>query len=242
MVLYNVVAGIIGGLRDRDKAMQRRYTRLGGWQRLKRVSLFGHDLKTPLIAIGGMSVWFIRISKKITPPKKAGHYRRGSSTIGRNDKGNAGFFQTPGTNRSQEDIESDQAVSCDHLRFAQERKVKVGGSSRRIFLRFLLTPQRMKQALINLLMTPLKPRPRGNDNCAKLSKMEKAHCRCERPGAVYRLIRKKTFFSPFFTTKEPWDRVGPSYYEKIVEAHDGSWKYSKTVKKGAIFRIMLHTV
>jgi len=56
MVLYNVLALILGMLRDREKTVQRR---LRESERLasigKMVSCLAHDLKTPLIAIGGFA-------------------------------------------------------------------------------------------------------------------------------------------------------------------------------------------
>ena len=56
MILYNVVAVILGKLKDRERDQQKRLQEADRLAALgKAVSALAHDLKTPLIAIGGLS-------------------------------------------------------------------------------------------------------------------------------------------------------------------------------------------
>src|SRR4030042_6444011 len=56
MVLYNAVGVILGILRDRERAGQRRLREFDGLASIgKAVSEVVHDMKTPLVAIGGIT-------------------------------------------------------------------------------------------------------------------------------------------------------------------------------------------
>ena len=76
MVLYNVVGSDFGKVKRSRAGGAETFAR---GERLaaigKAVSGLAHDLKTPLIAIGGISRLFRKTSKKDGPShKKTGHY------------------------------------------------------------------------------------------------------------------------------------------------------------------------
>src|SRR4030067_2347030 len=71
MVLYNAVGVILGILRDRERAGQRRLREFEGLASVgKAVSALAHDLKTPLIAIGGLSRSVLKSLEKDRPSRK----------------------------------------------------------------------------------------------------------------------------------------------------------------------------
>ena len=71
MVLYNAVGVILGILRDRERTGQRRLREFEGLASVgKAVSALAHDLKAPLIAIGGLSRSVLKNLEKDGPSGK----------------------------------------------------------------------------------------------------------------------------------------------------------------------------
>jgi len=145
--------------------------------------LFGHDLKTPLIAIGGLSRLVHKNLEENSPHRKKLHIIvEETDRLEKMIKEMLDFSRPLELHRSKEDmnevIRQSLVIISD---FAQERKVKVERQSSQDLPLISIDAARMKQALINLLITPLKRHPRGNGNRAELSKMGKIHYRCKRP-------------------------------------------------------------
>jgi signal transduction histidine kinase len=245
MVLYNTVAVLIGGLRDREKAMQRRLHEAGRLAAIgKAVSCLAHDLKTPLIAIGGFSRLVHRDLEENSPHrKKLRIVVEETDRLEKMIKEMLDFSRPLELHRSEEDmsevIRQSLAIISD---IAEERKVKVEWQSLQALSLVSVDAARMKQALLNLLMNAIEASSEGETVTVRsYQKWRKFIVDVSDQGCGVPVDKREDIFSPFFTTKEHGTGLGLPITKKIVEAHNGSLGVLENRQKGAIFRIMLHT-
>ncbi|OGP90422.1 MAG: hypothetical protein A2157_08230 [Deltaproteobacteria bacterium RBG_16_47_11] len=246
MVLYNTVAVLIGGLRDREKTMQRRLHEAGRLAAIgKAVSGLAHDLKTPLIAIGGISRLVHNNLEENSPHRKKLHIVvEETQRLEKMIKEMLDFSRPLELHRSKEDmskvIRQSLAIISD---FAQERKVKVEWQSSQNLPLISFDAARMKQALINLLINAIEASSeRETVTVQSYQKWRKLIIDVSDHGCGVPVDKKEEIFSPFFTTKENGTGLGLPIAKKIVEAHNGYLEVLENREKGVIFRVMIHTV
>jgi signal transduction histidine kinase len=127
--------------------------------------------------------------------------------------------------------------------FADERKVKVEWQVSQDLALVSIDAARMKQALINLLMNAVEASSEGGAvTVQSYKKWRNLIVDVSDQGCGVPVDKKEDIFSPFFTTKEHGTGLGLPIAKKIVEAHSGYLGVLENRQKGAIFRIMLHTV
>ena len=243
MVLYNAVAVLIGGLRDREKTMQSRLHEAGRLAAIgKAVSGLAHDLKTPLIAIGGISRLVHKNLEENSPHRKkldiiVEEVQRLEGMI----KEMLDFSRPLELHRSEEDlnnvISQSLAIISD---LAEERKVRVEWQSSQNSPLISFDAPRMKQALINLLMNAIEASPEGEIvTVSSYQKGRKLIIDVIDRGGGIQANKKEEIFSPFFTTKEGGTGLGLPIAKKIVEAHSGYLEVLENREKGVIFRVRI---
>jgi two-component system, NtrC family, sensor histidine kinase HydH len=243
MVLYNTVAVVIGGLRDREKTMQRRLHEAGRLAAMgKAVSGLAHDLKTPLIAIGGFSRLIQRNLGEDSPHReKLGIIVEEVQRLERMIKEMLDFSRPLELHRSQEDMTkviSQSLVIVSNL--AQERKVRVEWQSSQNLPLISLDAVRMKQALINLLINAIEASPEEETvSVYSYQKGRKITIDVSDHGCGIPVDKKEEIFSPFVTTKESGTGLGLPIAKKIIEAHQGYLEVLENREKGVIFRIRI---
>jgi signal transduction histidine kinase len=146
--------------------------------------------------------------------------------------------------RSQEDmnevIKQSLVIISD---FADERKVKVEWQFSQDLPLVSIDVARMKQALINLLMNAVEASSEGQAvTVQSYKRWRNLIVDVSDQGCGVPVEKREGIFSPFFTTKEHGTGLGLPITKRIVEAHNGSLGVLENRQKGAIFRIMLHTV
>jgi signal transduction histidine kinase len=246
MVLYNTVAVLIGGLRDREKTMQRRLHEAGRLAAIgKAVSGLAHDLKTPLIAIGGISRLVHKNLEENSPHRKkldiiVKEVQRLEGMI----REMLDFSRPLELHRSEEDlnnvISQSLAIISD---LAQERKVEVDWQSSQNVPLISFDAARMKQALINLLTNAIEASPEGEVvTVSSYQKGKKLIIDVIDRGSGIQANKKEEIFSPFFTTKEDGTGLGLPIAKKIVEAHSGYLEVLENCERGVIFRIMIPSI
>ncbi|MFZ2445099.1 MAG: ATP-binding protein [Syntrophobacteraceae bacterium] len=101
-----------------------------------------------------------------------------------------------------------------------------------------LDEMRMKQVLINLITNAIQASPQGEKvtvGCSLLGRslvMEIIDCGCGIPER-----KREEVFSPFFSTKKEGVGLGLPIVKKIVEAHEGDLRIEDNPSGGVIFRI-----
>jgi len=246
MVLYNVVAAILGKLRDRERAVQKH---LRETERLvamgKAVSGLAHDLKTPLIAIGGISRLVQKNLGENSPCRgKLDIIVEETQRLERMVKEMLDFSGPLELHRSEEDINKlvsqCLAIISD---LAQERKVKVQSQSSLNLPLGSFDPLRMKQVLINLLINAIEASPEGETVMINsYQKRKTLIIDVSDRGRGIAIDKKEEIFFPFFTTKKDGTGLGLPIVKKIVEAHQGYLEVLQNPEKGATFRVMIPTV
>ena len=243
MVLYNVVAVILGKLRDREKAVQKR---LHEAERLaamgKAVSGLAHDLKTPLIAIGGISRLVHKNLEKGNPYReKLDIIVEETQRLEKMVKEMLDFSRPLELHPSMEDINKVVSQCLEIISdLAQERKVKVENLSSQNLSLMSFDPQRMKQALINLLINAIEASPEGETIAVNsYQKRKKLIIEVRDSGYGIPMDKKEEIFSHFFTTKKQGTGLGLPIAKKIVEAHQGYLDILENQEKGVTFRVIL---
>jgi signal transduction histidine kinase len=243
MVLYNTVAVVIGGLRDREKTMQRRLHEAGRLAAMgKAVSGLAHDLKTPLIAIGGFSRLIHRNLEEDSPHReKLSIIVEEVQRLERMIEEMLDFSRPLELHRSQEDMTKVISQSLAIVsNLAQERKVRVEWQSSQNLPLTSFDAARMKQAFINLLINAIEASPEGETvTVSSYQKGRKITINVSDHGCGIPVDKKEEIFSPFFTTKENGTGLGLPIAKKIIEAHQGYLEVLENREKGVIFRVMI---
>ena len=243
MVLYNVVAVILGRLRDQEKAMQRR---LHEAERLatvgKAFSGLAHDLKTPLIAIGGLSRLVQKNLEENNPCRnKLDLIIKETRRLEEMLKEILDFSKPLELRRSQEDIRKVINQCTDLISdLAQQRKVNIENQCPQNLPLVSFDAPRIKQALINLLINAIDASP-GGETVKVYSNVKQKRLMIEVTdnGSGIAINKKEEIFVPFFTTKRDGTGLGLPIAKKIVEAHRGYLEVLPNHEKGVTFRVMI---
>lgn len=241
--LYNLVALVMGILSDRQKADHKLAREAESLAAVgKSLSGVAHDMKTPLIAIGGFS----RLVKKYV---REDHPHRDKLDIIIDEtqrlenmvKDMLDFSKPLELNRSSTDIYT-LIEECLELvaTQAQRRKVVVKHKSVQGLSATSMDQMRMKQVLINLIMNAIQASPEGETvvvSCYQIKNkniIDVIDCGCG-----ISLDQRGEIFMPFFSTKKDGTGLGLPIVRKIVEAHQGQIQVRDNPKCGTIFRVIL---
>jgi len=243
MVLYNAVAVIIGVLRDQERAGQKRLHEAESLVAIgKAVSGLVHDLKTPLIAIGGFTRFVQKNLDDNSPHReKLDIIVKETRRLEMMASEMLDFSRPLELHRSKEDInqlvnQSLAIVSC----IAQEKKVTIQHQSSSDLPLISFDAFRMKQVLINLLTNAIEVSPKGETvKLYSYHKGEKLIIDVSDQGSGIPIEQKEEIFSPFFTTKRGGAGLGLAIVKKIVEAHWGYLEVLENTERGVTFRVAI---
>lgn len=244
MVLYNVVALILGMLRDRETTVQRR---LQESERLasmgKMVSCLAHDLKTPLIAIGGFARLVQRgiENKDFSFGGKLDIIVKETIRLRRMVEEMLDFsrpLELSLTKGDTKDIVNQSLAIVSDL--ARAKKVKFQNTVPQDLPLMSFDSDRMKQALINLLTNAIEASPEdGTVAIYSYQKKGKLIIDIEDRGNGIPVNKRQGIFCPFFTTKEGGTGLGLPIAKKIIEAHQGYLELVENSGKGVTFRVTI---
>ncbi len=244
IALYNIVALILGMLKDRETAEHQRALESESLAAMGRaVSGVAHDMKTPLIAIGGFS----RLVQKNLPrddPSHAkldvviGETRRLENMV----RDMLSFSKPLQLNCTQGDIGRvlEQSLAVVEER-AGEKEVKVKTDLSPELPAVLIDPCRIEQVFVNLLMNAIQASPEGETVTVtgRLQGDEVAIEFIDRGCGVPEDAGGK-IYDPFFTTKKEGTGLGLAIVKKIVQAHQGTLEFTNNqAGAGATFRVVL---
>lgn len=243
VVIYTVFAGVLGWLRDRDMAQQRR---LRDAERLaamgKVLSSLAHDMKTPLVAIGG----FARLVLKKLPNENPDRERlaivvKETKRLEHMVSDMLDFSVDLRLDQAEEDIcrlVKESLLVVEEM--ASEKKIRLDSRIDQNLPRVTCDGMRVEQLLINLLTNAIDSSPEDAPVTVRAYQGDE--------GLVMDVIdrgpgipseQRRLIFDPFFTTKAHGTGLGLQIVKKIVEAHKGRIEIIDNPDRGLTFRVIL---
>jgi len=254
IILFYTIATIIGVLKDRE---QRRYHQLVRAESLaamgRAVSAAAHDMKTPLIAIGGFTnLVMARLGKIAQDVEKApeiiGDAQEKLAIVvketGRLEsmvKEMLDFSRPLQLQKSKEDIGRIIAASVAMVGpSAKARQVRISSETPGDLPLVSIDADRFEQVLVNLLMNAIQASTDGEEvTVASFAAgphliIDVSDCGCGIP-----IAKRTEIFDPFITTKKEGTGLGLPIAKKVVEAHDGQIEILDNKQSGVTFRIKI---
>ena len=243
MVLYNVVGGTLGELRDRERVKEKNLRESESLAAMGRaVSSLAHDIKTPLIAIGGFTSWVKKHTEENSPcQEKLDIVISETMRLENMVKDMLDFSRPLELHPEEGDIEQSLRECLVIIQsMAQERNVNIRIESQGDIPLVLLDPMKMKQVLINLIMNAVHASPEGEIVTLSIYRKESQFIiDVSDHGCGIPLDNRESIFVPFFTTKREGTGLGLPIAKKIVEAHGGHMEVVDNPEKGITFRIFM---
>jgi signal transduction histidine kinase len=225
IALYNAVGVILGLLVDRERTDQRRLREAESYTAIGKALLgVAHDMKTPLVAIGGFARSVQKRMDRTNPDhRKLDIVLAETERLERMIKGMLDFSRPLTLDQSREDLNQAIMESLPIVEnVAAEKEVKVELRLEEGPLLVNSDQRRMKQVIINLLINAIEASEQRETVmvCTRRERenvvLEVSDHGCGIPGE-----RKEEVFIPFFSTKKGGTGLGLAIAKKVVDAHGG---------------------
>jgi two-component system sensor histidine kinase HydH len=243
VMIYIMVAVALGFMRDRELKRQRR---LRDAERLaamgRTVSSLAHDLKTPLVAIGGFArqVW-IKLPEVDPDRERLSLVIRETQRLEHMVQDMLDYSGNLRLTRTEENIPQIAGESLAVVKeIAEEKRVQLQSRIDEPIPSLTCDGMRIKQMLINLLTNAIDSSPEGGLVTVQAS--------FHGNGLVLDVVdsgsgiprpQRHMVFDPFFTTKVHGTGLGLPIVKKIVEAHRGVLEILDNPDRGLTFRVRL---
>lgn len=243
LLFCNMLAVVLGALRDRDRARQKQLREMESLAAMgKAISCIAHDMKTPLIAIGGFSRLVQKGLKRDDP---------------RHEKLEIVISETRRLEEMMKDmldfakpLELKRCRGClsglavETIELIEEQAGRKGVLIETSFALYLpevhLDNSKFQRVLQNLIMNAVEASPEGETVTVRtIHDGNKVLIDIVDHGPGIPDDKKEEIFAPFFTTKKEGTGLGLSIARKIVEAHGGRLKILDNDGNGATFRVVL---
>lgn len=240
-VLYIFIAFILGYLVEKERKKHRALLRTESLAAVgKTVSEIAHDMKTPLMAIGGFARQVSRKLGKGDPNHKKldiiiQETTRLESMVGEMlDFGKPMKLQLTDTNLNELVLDSIKVAKPLSKKAGVELKTDLADS----LPAMALDVPRVKQMLLNLITNAVQASPEGEHVLVRT--------RPGNPGVVLEVVddgsgiaeeHHESIFHPFFSTKKGGTGLGLGIVKKIVETHGGEISFHPNAEKGVTFTV-----
>jgi two-component system sensor histidine kinase HydH len=243
IIILNSVAVILGLISDREKAsvnaLQKAETlaTLGG-----AVSGILHDMKTPLIAIGGYARSIKKNLSETDPnQEKLDTIVKETERLDNLTRDILLYARPVPSNRPPQDLNKLIRDCCPLAKeSAKKRNIRIEFSLSPSLPALSMDKAALERTLLNLLMNAVQASPDGGlvTIRTELRGREAVISIGDEGQGIPHEIRKQIFF-PFFTTKKEGTGLGLSIAYKIVKAHGGKITVTNNSRKGTIFEVHL---
>jgi signal transduction histidine kinase len=208
----------------------------------KALSGLAHDLRTPIVAIGGFTRLVQKHMGKDHPDwNKLEIVLKETLRMESMVKGMLDFARPLELDRSMEDIERLIEDSLAVVESAtQEKTVQIQRQSSSNLPFISIDAMRMKQVVINLVINAVQASPEGETIIVR------SHYRGENlaidivdQGSGIPSEKREEIFYPFVSTKKEGTGLGLAIVRKIIEAHKGEVRIFDNPKMGVTFRVLI---
>jgi len=243
ILVYNAVGMTLGILRDREEAEHQALIKSESLAAMGRaVSSVAHDMKTPLVAIGGFTRMVQRKMDQNDPAlEKLEIVIQETGRLENMLKQMLHFSKPLELDLADGDINEiiEQSLKVLENNAAASRVTITTRLDASIPV-LPLDAARMEQVVLNLIFNAIQASSDGEEVTIMTSvqggyaRIDIVDCGCGIPQE-----KKDQIFTPFFTTKKEGTGLGLAIVKKIVEAHEGRLKFQENPKKGVTFSVLL---
>jgi len=242
-LLFFVLGLMVGWLRRREQRHQAEAQQAESLAAVGRaVASVAHDMRTPLVAIGGFTTQVRRTLPAGAPEDcKLGLVLEQTSRLESMVRAMLEFARPLQLKRQPLDLER-LAEACLAVTnpLAQQSGVNLRSQLQPGLPALNADPERLQQALINLLGNAVQASPAGGE-VLLVARWQDSELRLEvrdqGPGVPPE--HRECLGTPFFTTKKGGTGLGLSIVKKIAEAHGGRLEVSNCDPCGAVFSLVL---
>ena len=246
LITYVIVGGTLAVLRNREERKQKSLREAESLAGIGRaMSGVAHDLKTPLIAIGG----FTRMVMGKLPADDPSHEKlaivmKETARMEKLVKDMLDFSRPAQIQRSMEDLRGIVGETLDVIAgTAAERGITIESQVSEGLPAISMDADRIKQVLINLVVNGIQASPDGGSVGLHVYQKGRALIvDVSDSGCGIPDDKKEEVFLPFVTTKKEGTGLGLCIVKKIVEAHDGYLRVLDNSGKGVTFRVVIPMV
>lgn len=243
ILLFNLVGGLLGWLRDRELSHQERLRSVECLAAMGRaVSSIAHDIKAPLVAIGGLTNQVRRKLAAGDPVRsKLDVVSEQTARLETLVKDMLAFARPLNLEKIPADINRLIAeVLVVASETAGQRNIQIKDRLAADLPRLEVDCHRLQQAVLNLVMNAVDASSEGEtvtvhtarrNKCIIIEVMDRG------PGVSPEI--EKEIFKPFVSTKKEGTGLGLSIVKKVVEAHAGILSFHNNGQRGATFQISL---
>lgn len=242
MGVFNLFALTLGFMRDRDVKRQREQSRLSGLAAMgQAVSSIAHDLKSPLMAIGGFASQVRRkLDDNDASVKKLDIIIAQAGRMENMVKDMLAFARSLELNKETTDLNSLLNQVVEVAKAAADKTCCITVELEGNVPQVMLDKDRMQQALLNLLNNGIEASPPdGTLRVTTRRGLGKLEIEVSDQGPGIAPEKQGQIFTPFITTKKGGTGLGLSTAKKIVEAHGGSLSLKESSPQGTVFLIRL---
>jgi len=243
ILLFNIVGGMLGWLRDREMSHQEKLRQVDCLAAMGRaVSSVAHDIKSPLVAIGGLTSQVHRRMSADDPARsKLEMVMRQTARLDMLVKDMLAFARPLQLEKIPADINK---LIAEVLVVASETagrlNIQIKDRLATDLPRLAIDCHRMHQAVLNLVINAVDASSEGETvtiHTARGNKNIIIEVMDRGPGVSPEI--EKEIFKPFVSSKKEGTGLGLSIVKKVVEAHAGILSFHNNGQRGATFRISL---
>ncbi|MDD3815878.1 MAG: ATP-binding protein [Desulfocapsaceae bacterium] len=243
ILLYNLVGLTLGLLSDRKKAEHEELLKSESLAAMgKAISSVAHDMKTPLIAIGGFTRMVQRRLDKDDPSfEKLRIVMQETERLENMVKQMLHFAKPLELDLAEGDVNAVIEQSLVVLENSGARRDVSIVTELDLSIPLLsMDAAKMEQVILNLIFNAVQASSDGEVVRVKSSvddqyiKIDIIDCGCGIPDD-----KKDQIFMPFYTTKKEGTGLGLAIVKKIVEAHDGRLDFQSNPGGGVTFSVSL---
>ena len=208
----------------------------------KALSGLAHDLRTPIVAIGGFTHLIQKHMGKDNPDwNKLEIVLKEAQRMESMVKNMLDFARPLELDRSREDIERVIEESLSVVESAaREKMVQIRRLSSPNLPFISVDAMRMKQVIINLVINAVQASPEGETVIVRSHyKGENLAIDIVDQGFGIPSEKREEIFYPFVSTKKGGTGLGLAIVRKIIEAHKGQVRIFDNPKRGVTFRVLI---
>ena len=242
-VLYVIIAFVLGFLVERERRKHRAFVRSESLAAIGRaVSEVAHDMKTPLMVIGG---FVNQVSRRLgaddTSQEKLRIVTQETARLEFMVREMLNFGRPMEIQLTKTDLNQLVQETVDIAQpIATKNGLGIDIDLEASFPPLILDVARFKRMLLNLITNAVQVSPIGERVIVKtrlknyIAKLEVIDS-----GPGINQEDEKNIFNPFFSKKDRGTGLGLAIAKKIVEAHRGEISYHSDGAKGATFTVQL---